>query len=142
MFLPCRTWPGRVGSVFPPHCLVFSDKNPQRRRLIERYHRYIAKDEVKKPDPWAEAEAAEAAAAAEAALREEEEKKEEKPVEPAVEASAETPVETPVETPAATPAETVVEEKTEEAKTEEPAAESQGVLGYISSTFWWLLGYK
>lgn len=132
--MPCRTWPGRVGSVFPPNCLVFSDKNPQRRRLIERYHRYIAKDEVKKPDPWAEAEAAEAAAAAEAALREEEEKKEEKPVEPAVvEASAEAPVETFVET--------VVEAPAEEEKTEEPA-ESQGVLGYISSTFWWLLGYK
>ena len=135
--MPCRTWPGRVGSVFPPNCLVFSDKNPQRRRLIERYHRYIAKDEVKKPDPWAEAEAAEAAAAAEAALREEEEKKEEKPVE----ASAEAPVEIFVETPAATPAETVVEAPAEEEKTEEPA-ESQGVLGYISSTFWWLLGYK
>lgn len=141
--MPCRTWPGRVGSVFPPNCLVFSDRNPQRRRLIERYHRYIAKDEVKKPDPWAEAEAAEAAAAAEAALREEEEKKEEKPVEPAVvEASAEAPVETSVGTPAATPAETVMKAPAEEEKTEEPTAESQGVLGYISSTFWWLLGYK
>lgn len=70
--------------------IVFSDKNPQRRRLIERYHRYIAKDEVKKPDPWAEADtesdeaaAASVAAAAAAAISKAEEASEaiETPVE-------------------------------------------------------------
>lgn len=142
MFLPCPIWLGRVRSRFPSDRIVFSEKNPQRRRLIERYHRYIAKDEVKKPDPWAEADAAEAAAAAEAALRDEEEKEEEKPVESVI---VETPVEAsevPVDASADVPAETSVEAPAEEEKAEEPAAESQGVLGYISSTFWWLLGYK
>ena len=115
--------------------IVFSDKNPQRRRLIERYHRYIAKDEVKKPDPWAEADtesdeaaAASVAAAAAAAISKAEEASE----------AIETPVE--LQEPVLMPMEEI--QTDEEVVAEEPATQSSGIWNSISSTFWWILGYK
>ncbi|KNB44715.1 hypothetical protein JH06_3191 [Blastocystis sp. subtype 4] len=115
--------------------LIFSDKNPQRRRLIERYHRYIAKDEVKKPDPWAEADtesdeaaAASVAAAAAAAISKAEEASE----------AIETPVE--LQEPVLMPMEEI--QTDEEVVAEEPATQSSGIWNSISSTFWWILGYK
>ena len=127
-------------------CVVFSEKNPQRRRLVERYHRYVLKDgktaadiyppkgakEVKPVAKPVEEEkpVEEVKAAVEEVKVAEEVKVEEKPAEEVKLLEEEKPVEEEVK-----PVE-------EEKAAEEAAPESTSVWTSISNTFWWLLGYK
>ena len=129
------SWTCRNMEYWRVWCIVFSEKNPQRRRLIERWHRYVLKDEVKKPDPWAEYEAAQnAQTAVEEVIEKEQVVEEQVMVEPVVEEDVKPIVEMPME-------ETRMEEDKEEQKQEE-TAQTTTVWGYINSTFWWMLGYK
>ena len=86
---------------------------------------------MKKPDPWAETDTGldEAVAAAAAAA-----------ISKAEEASE--VMETPAEEqePVLIPMEEIHME--EEMVAEEPVPQSSGIWNSISSTFWWILGYK
>ena len=111
-------------------CVVFSEKNPQRRRLVERYHRYVLKDGKTAADIYPPKGAKEVKPAAKPV-------EEEKPVEEVKAAVEEVKVVEEVKP--------VVEEVKlleEEKAAEEAAPESTSVWTSISNTFWWLLGYK
>lgn len=98
-------------------CIVFSEMNPQRRRLIQRWHRYVLKDGI---DPYAPKEEPEEVLPEEP--KEESIVMEEMAVEPVVEQIEEV----------------IVEEEEEVAE----VAPSEGFFSYVNKTFWWLLGYK
>ena len=131
-------------------CVVFSEKNPQRRRLVERYHRYVLKDGKTAADIYPPKGAKEVKPVAKPV-------EEEKPVEEVKAAVEEVKVVEEVK-PAVEEVKPVVEEEKpvveeekpveeekaaeEEKATEEATPESTSVWTSISNTFWWLLGYK
>lgn len=124
-------------------CVVFSEKNPQRRRLVERYHRYVLKDGKTAADIYPPKGAKEVKPVAKPV-------EEEKPVEEVKAAVEEVKVAEEVK-PVVEEVKLLEEEKPvdEEAKpveeekaAEEAAPESTSVWTSISNTFWWLLGYK
>lgn len=122
-------------------CVVFSEKNPQRRRLVERYHRYVLKDGKTAADIYPPKGAKEVKPAVKSV-------EEEKPVEEVKAAEEVKPVEeVKVEEKPAEEVKVVEEVKpvVEEEKPveeEKAAPESTSVWTSISNTFWWLLGYK
>ena len=122
-------------------CVVFSEKNPQRRRLVERYHRYVLKDGKTAADIYPPKGAKEVKPAMKPV-------EEEKPVEEVKAAEEVKPVEeVKVEEKPAEEVKVVEEVKpvVEEEKPveeEKAAPESTSVWTSISNTFWWLLGYK
>lgn len=153
--------------------VVFSDKNPQRRRLVERWHRYVLKDNKthddlypddpaeKKPNMFlaklqslmgGKAKSAPAEAAVEekkeaetasvvnpALLMDQEEKEEEEEEEGVMMEQGEENVQ---EEAQEKEQEEEEEKKKEEGEEEGTQAGAGGVWESISSTFWWLLGYK
>ena len=127
-------------------CVVFSEKNPQRRRLVERYHRYVLKDGKTAADIYPPKGAKEVKPAVKPVEEEkpvEEVKVEEKPVEEVKVAEEVKPVVEEVklleeEKPVVEEEKPVEEEKA----AEEATPESTSVWTSISNTFWWLLGYK
>lgn len=153
--------------------VVFSDKNPQRRRLVERWHRYVLKDNKthddlypddpaeKKPNMFlaklqslmgGKAKSAPAEAAVEekkeaetasvvnpALLMDQEEKEEEEEEEGVMMEQGEENVQ---EEAQEQEQEEEKKKKKEEGEEEGTQAGAGGVWESISSTFWWLLGYK
>ena len=153
--------------------VVFSDKNPQRRRLVERWHRYVLKDNKthddlypddpaeKKPNMFlaklqslmgGKAKSAPAEAAVEekkeaetasvvnpALLMDQEEKEEEEEEEGVMMEQGEENLQ---EEAQEKEQEEEEEKKEEEGEEEGTQAGAGGVWESISSTFWWLLGYK
>lgn len=124
-------------------CVVFSEKNPQRRRLVERYHRYVLKDGKTAADIYPPKGAKEVKPVAKPV-------EEEKPVEEVKAAVEEVKVAEEVK-PVVEEVKLLEEEKPveeevkpveEEKAAEEAAPESTSVWTSISNTFWWLLGYK
>ena len=124
-------------------CVVFSEKNPQRRRLVERYHRYVLKDGKTAADIYPPKGAKEVKPVAKPV-------EEEKPVEEVKAAVEEVKVVEEVK-PVVEEVKLLEEEKPveeevkpveEEKAAEEAAPESTSVWTSISNTFWWLLGYK
>lgn len=124
-------------------CVVFSEKNPQRRRLVERYHRYVLKDGKTAADIYPPKGAKEVKPVAKPV-------EEEKPVEEVKAAVEEVKVAEEVK-PVVEEVKLLEEEKPveeevkpveEEKAAEEAASESTSVWTSISNTFWWLLGYK
>lgn len=155
--------------------VVFSDKNPQRRRLVERWHRYVLKDNKthddlypddpaeKKPNMFlaklqslmggkaksAPAEAAveekkeaETASVVNPALLMDQEEKEEEEEEEEEGVMMEQGEENVQEEAQEQEQEEEEEKKKEEGEEEGTQAGAGGVWESISSTFWWLLGYK
>ena len=154
--------------------VVFSDKNPQRRRLVERWHRYVLKDNKthddlypddpaeKKPNMFlaklqslmgGKAKSAPAEAAVEekkeaetasvvnpALLMDQEEKEEEEEEEGVMMEQGEESVQEAAQEKEQE--EEKEEEKKEEGEEKGTQAGAGGVWESISSTFWWLLGYK
>ena len=123
-------------------CVVFSEKNPQRRRLVERYHRYVLKDGKTAADIYPPKGAKEVKPAVKPVEEEKpvEEVKVAEEVKPAEEVKVVEEVKPVVEEE-----KPVVEEEKpveEEKAAEEAAPESTSVWTSISNTFWWLLGYK
>ena len=96
--------------------------NPQRRRLIQRWHRYVLKDNI---DPYAPKEEVE----------------EEVP-EPQPEEQSIVMEEMEVEPIVDTPAEIVEEIPAKEEEVVEVASSEEGFFSYLYKSFWWLLGYK
>ena len=124
-------------------CVVFSEKNPQRRRLVERYHRYVLKDGKTAADIYPPKGAKEVKPVAKPV-------EEDKPVEEVKAAVEEVKVAEEVK-PVVEEVKLLEEEKPveeevkpveEEKAAEEAAPESTSVWTSISNTFWWLLGYK
>ena len=132
--------------------LVFSYKNPQRRRLVERWHRYVLKDNKTSEELYPEepeqkkhrailhkAEDATAKSSAVTETVEEEEKKKEE------EELKMTPVVDPSllkDQEEKEKDEKDEEDEEEEEEKKEDGESAGGVWESISSTFWWLLGYK
>lgn len=123
-------------------CVVFSEKNPQRRRLVERYHRYVLKDGKTAADIYPPKGAKEVKPVAKPV-------EEEKPVEEVKAAVEEVKVAEEVKPVVEVklleeekPVEEEVKPVEEEKAAEEAAPESTSVWTSISNTFWWLLGYK
>ena len=111
--------------------------NPQRRRLIERWHRYVLKDN-KTHDEIFEKESSAASAA---------------PAAPAV------PATQSMAAPRAHVTESVINSSEESIMSKEPIVvlpaeetkmeedkevpeQNSGIWSYLTSTFWWMLGYK
>ena len=105
--------------------------NPQRRRLIQRWHKYVLKDGI---DPYAPKDEVEAVEAVEVV----EETQQAQAVED-IQEKVEMVDEKEFVQPVVTMTEEVVEEVVEE---EVQTAESESFFSYLNKTFWWLLGYK
>ena len=115
--------------------------NPQRRRLIERWHRYVLKDNKTHDEIFDKKSAKESAAASDA------------PAAPAV------PATQSMAAPRTHVAESVINSSEESIMSKEPIVvlpaeetkmeedkevteQNSGVWSYLTSTFWWMLGYK
>ena len=115
--------------------------NPQRRRLIERWHRYVLKDNKTHDEIFDKKSAKESAAASSTPAA---------PAAPATQSMA---------APRAPAAESVIKSSEESIMNKEPIVvlpaeetkmeedkevteQNSGVWSYLTSTFWWLLGYK
>ena len=115
--------------------------NPQRRRLIERWHRYVLKDNKTHDEIFDKKSAKESSAASAA------------PAAPAV------PATQSMAAPRAHVTESVINSSEESILSKEPIVvlpaeetkmeedkevpeQNSGIWSYLTSTFWWMLGYK
>ena len=132
--------------------LVFSDKNPQRRRLVERWHRYVLKDNKAHDDLYPDDPEKKAAGKLQTRLKNivrgktesstvvETVKKEEVEVTPIVNPSL--LKDQSKEEEMASEMQEVQEVQEVQEETKKEGEGEGGVWESITSTFWWLLGYK
>ena len=118
--------------------------NPQRRRLIERWHRYVLKDNKTHDEIFDKKSAKESSAASAA---------------PAAPAAPAVPATQSMAAPRAHVTESVINSSEESIMSKEPIVvlpaeetkmeedkevpeQNSGIWSYLTSTFWWMLGYK